>query len=111
LGLELQQENENFGFEQERLSGIVGARVRISALQAAAGLGIELLEYLELDDGCPMPIDTRANDLWFWQTTIVVEGAIAAPTIKHGQLIQDPDGHMVCLVPLSPLTKLKSAIQ
>jgi catechol 2,3-dioxygenase-like lactoylglutathione lyase family enzyme len=107
LGLELQQESENFGFEQEQLSGVVGARVQISALQASEGLGIELLEYIEPDDGRPMPTPTQANDRWFWQTTIAVEAAIdrtqsaeatAAPTLNRSQLIQDPDGHTVCLL-------------
>jgi catechol 2,3-dioxygenase-like lactoylglutathione lyase family enzyme len=110
LGLELQQESENFGFEQEQLSGIAGARVRISALQASEGLGIELLEYLEPDDGRPMPTHTNANDWWFWQTTIAVEAATdptqsaaatAASRLNRGQLIQDPDGHTVCLLTMA----------
>jgi catechol 2,3-dioxygenase-like lactoylglutathione lyase family enzyme len=96
LGLELQQESQNFGLEQARLSGVTGARVRISRLQGSAGLGIELLEYVEPEDGRPIPIDTQVNDLWFWQTTIITE------SLKPGQLIQDPDGHMVhCAAPLS----------
>ncbi len=110
LGLELQQESQNIGLEQAHLSGVHGAQVQISSLQASMGLGIELLEYLEPDGGKPMPIDTQANDLWFWQTTIAIESATAAPQ-RSCQLIQDPDGHMVCLVTLSPLTKLKSPIQ
>jgi catechol 2,3-dioxygenase-like lactoylglutathione lyase family enzyme len=102
LGLELRQESENFGFEQAQLSGIVGARVRISALQAPEGLGIELLEYVEPDDGRPMPTPTYANDRWFWQTTIAVAAAATAtPTLKRGQLIQDPDGHTICLLTMA----------
>jgi catechol 2,3-dioxygenase-like lactoylglutathione lyase family enzyme len=134
LGLKLQQESQNFGLQQERLSGVVGARVRISALQADAGLGIELLEYLEPADGCPIPINTQANDLWCWQTTIMIETLIAPDQALQdmsrphpSQLIQDADGHTVRLVSLelnqlehsiwdflpnqlSPLTEPKSAI-
>jgi catechol 2,3-dioxygenase-like lactoylglutathione lyase family enzyme len=94
LGLKLRQESENFGFEQAQLSGVPGARVRISSLQAAEGLGIELLEYIEPDDGRPMPTPTQANDRWFWQTTIAVEFL----QLGQLQLIQDPDGHRICLV-------------
>ena len=46
LGMELKQQSENFGVEQEQLSGIANVRVQISSLTAAAGIGIELLEYL-----------------------------------------------------------------
>ncbi len=94
LGLKLRQESENFGFEQAQLSGVPGARVRISSLQAAEGLGIELLEYVEPDDGRPIPTDTQVNDLWCWQTTIAVEFL----QLGQLQLIQDPDGHRICLV-------------
>jgi catechol 2,3-dioxygenase-like lactoylglutathione lyase family enzyme len=110
LGLELRQESENFGFEQAHLSGVAGARVRISSLQASEGLGIELLEYIEPNDGRPMPTPTQANDRWFWQTTIAVGTAIdrtqsaettAASTLNRSQLIQDPDGHAVCLLTMA----------
>ena len=44
------------------------SRVRITGLRAAAGPGIELLEYLAPADGLPFPADLRANDVAFWQT-------------------------------------------
>jgi catechol 2,3-dioxygenase-like lactoylglutathione lyase family enzyme len=72
LGLKLKQESENFGSEQDRLSGINDVKVRISSLTASAGVGIELLEYLELTDGRSIPTDTEFNDLWCLQTKIVV---------------------------------------
>jgi catechol 2,3-dioxygenase-like lactoylglutathione lyase family enzyme len=111
LGLELQQESKNLGLEQERLSGTAKARVRISRLQASEGMGIELLEYLEPNDGRPMPSDTHANDLWFWQTAIAVEPAlepmpsgqnVAALPIGPDRLLQDPDGHTVWLTTRTP---------
>lgn len=121
LGMKLQQESQNFGSEQERLSGISGVQVQISSLKAPAGLGIELLEYVEPNRGRPIPTDTHANDIWFWQTTIVIEDVIAkvqqlqatqfqlissevipvsesALGFNQGFLIQDPDGHTIRLV-------------
>lgn len=46
LGLRLAGESENYGAEQEHLNGVFGARLRITALRASSGPGIELLEYL-----------------------------------------------------------------
>jgi catechol 2,3-dioxygenase-like lactoylglutathione lyase family enzyme len=93
LGLKLQQKSENSGSEQEELSGISDAKVKISSLKAAAGLGIELLEYIEPDNGRPIPlakpplgtrryanetrIDTRPNDLWCCQTVITLQDPIS----------------------------------
>jgi catechol 2,3-dioxygenase-like lactoylglutathione lyase family enzyme len=117
LGMKLAQESENFGLEQERLSGIAGVKVRISSLTAPKGLGIELLEYVEPHQGRPIPTDTRPNDLWCWQTTVMVEDAIdlhrsyanakfqqppaqqvSASQAALGLLVQDPDGHQIRLV-------------
>src|SRR5439155_27365095 len=42
LGLEVKGESENYGIEQEHLNGVFGARLRITALRAAHGPGIEL---------------------------------------------------------------------
>jgi catechol 2,3-dioxygenase-like lactoylglutathione lyase family enzyme len=95
LGMTLQQESQNFGLEQEHLSGISGVQVQISSLRAPAGLGIELLEYVEANhDGLPIPTNTHANDLWFWQTAIAIEDL----EFNHNILIQDPDGHTIRLV-------------
>ena len=74
--MELQQESENFGEEQERLSGVANAKVRISSLADPAGIGIELLEYLEPEDGRQIPTDSDLQDLWSWQTKIEVADAI-----------------------------------
>src|SRR3990172_11599876 len=67
LGMKVVGESENHGTEQEHLNNVFGARLRITALRAAAGPGIELLEYLTPRDGRPMPQESRANDLWHWQ--------------------------------------------
>ncbi len=94
LGMKLQQQSQNFGLEQERLSGISGVQVQISSLKAPTGLGIELLEYKLPNHGRQIPVDTQANDLWCWQTMITIEDAIA----KQQLIIQDPDGHSIQLV-------------
>ena len=45
LGLQVAGESENFGPEQERLNNVLGARLQITTLRAAARPGVELLEY------------------------------------------------------------------
>ena len=111
LGLRVAGESMNFGTEQERLNNVPGARLHITGLRAAAGPGIEFLEYLHPDDGRPYPSDERPNDLVHWQTTVSVPDlAAAARTIRqgsfrvislgesHGLVVRDPDGHAVQLV-------------
>ena len=81
LGLRIAGTSENWGVEQETLSGVPGAHVRITTLRAvgravgrdAGGPGIELLHYLAPRDGSPMPPDTSPDDLW--STAIVLRGA------------------------------------
>jgi catechol 2,3-dioxygenase-like lactoylglutathione lyase family enzyme len=121
LGMKLVGESENYGHEQEHLNNLVGSRVRISGLKARSGLGIEFLDYLMPRDGRPMPPDTRANDLWHWQTAIRVGRADAAAEklnnarvrfissgvakipdralgIAKGFIVRDPDGHGLQLI-------------
>ena len=101
---------------------IIRARiVRITGLKAPSGFGIEFLDYLTPRDGRPMPHDTRANDLWHWQTAIRVGRADAAADklksarvrfvspsvttipdralgIAKGFIVRDPDGHGLQLI-------------
>lgn len=121
LGLKVVGESENYGTEQEHLNNVFGAHLRITALRAPAGPGIEFLEYLAPRDGRPPPVDTRANDLWHWQIRLAIHdgdsaardlragkaafvspGVIAMPDGKlgfgKGVLVRDPDGHAVQLV-------------
>lgn len=120
LGLKVVGKSENYGTEQERLNNVFGARLRITTLQAAQGPGIELLEYLAPRDGRPMPHDSRANDLWHWQTTLLTRDADAAANLiragkypfvspgvdtlpndtlgyTKGVMVRDPDGHAMIL--------------
>jgi catechol 2,3-dioxygenase-like lactoylglutathione lyase family enzyme len=121
LGLQVAGESENYDVEQEHLNNVFGARLRITALRAVKGPGIELLEYLAPRDGRPAPSDLRANDIAHWQTTLVTErleplvglardhrlalvspGTVnAAPLslgFREGSLTRDPDGHGMRLV-------------
>jgi catechol 2,3-dioxygenase-like lactoylglutathione lyase family enzyme len=117
LGLKLAGESINSGTEQEHLNNVAGARLHISGLRATSGPGIEFLEYLTPRDGRPAPKDTRANDLWHWQTTLSTlsieaaarrlngggGGRMISPSVAQiaeknfpftkGFLARDPDGH------------------
>jgi catechol 2,3-dioxygenase-like lactoylglutathione lyase family enzyme len=120
LGLRVAGASENYGPEQERLNNVVGARLRITALRATDGPGIEFLEYLAPTDGRPYPADARPIDLLHWQTTVVVRDAAAAAaairtagrqlispgpvglpaglSFTWGLLARDPDGHALQIV-------------
>lgn len=115
LGLRVAGESDNHGIEQERLNNVFGAHLRITALRAAHGPGIELLEYLSPRTGRLMPADSRANDAWHWQVEltgpdvdsawrtlgggrhrIVSPGVVAVGSQRH-LLVRDPDGHALLL--------------
>ena len=121
LGLRVAGESENYGSEQERLNNVFGARLRITALRAPAGPGIELLEYLSPRNGRPYPNDDRANDLVHRQTELETEDVDAAivplrvakthfissggitfadgkPGFRRGVVVRDPDGHALGIV-------------
>jgi catechol 2,3-dioxygenase-like lactoylglutathione lyase family enzyme len=121
LGMRMVGESENYGPEQERLNNVFGARLRITALRAVAGPGIEFLEYLAPRDGRPFPPDEKANDLIHWQTrfigssvdeaaqsfrngrsAFVSTGAVELPDGKAGfqkaVIVRDPDGHAIQVV-------------
>ncbi len=121
LGLAIAGESENYDVEQEHLNNVFGARLRITALRAATGPGIELLEYLAPRDGRPAANDLRANDIAHWQTTLVtdslepllplarthavtlvspgpIETTNLALGFRAGALARDPDGHGVRVV-------------
>lgn len=121
LGLRVVGESENYGPEQERLNNVFGARLRITALRAESGPGIEFLEYLSPQNGRKYPRDAQANDLAHWQTrfsgqsvedaeqafrtfrsTFVSPAALTLPTnsvgFRKSITVRDPDGHAVEIV-------------
>jgi len=118
LGMKVVGESENYDTEQEHLNNVFGARLRITALRASSGPGIEFLEYLSPRDGRPMPVDAKANDIAHWQTRVMTHdvaavtqatrnrkfalvspGVINLPSrdlgISKGVLVRDPDGHVI----------------
>ena len=114
LGMSVAGTSENYGTEQEHLNNVFGARLRITALRASAGPGVELLEYLAPTDGRPYPVDESANDLVHWQTIVrtadtdaaasalraarvrfVSPGPVSLGASAKGLLVRDPDGHAV----------------
>jgi catechol 2,3-dioxygenase-like lactoylglutathione lyase family enzyme len=111
LGMKVAGGSENHGVEQEHLNNVFGARLRITALRAAGGPGIELLEYLAPGDGRPYPPDSRASDLWHWQTSLGVTAAeedaraarraggawISPGAVGRKAMVRDPDGHAIRL--------------
>lgn len=119
LGLRVAGESVNHGPEQERLNNVFGARLRITGLKAAAGPGIEFLEYLTPRNGRPA-VGIESNDLAHGETALAtadIDGAferflsgrvllvspgVAAPRsarhFRRGVLVKDPDGHPVKVV-------------
>ena len=119
LGLRVAGESTNYGPEQERLNNVFGARLHITGLRAAAGPGIEFLEYLTPRNGRPA-IGIESNDLAHWETTMTGPDTDAAFTqlqqahvlfvspsvatfrgdrrLTKGLLVRDPDGHAVKVI-------------
>ena len=118
LGLRVAGESENYGTEQEHLNNVFGAHLRITALRAPVGPGIELLEYLSPRDGRPFPLDEHANDLVHRATVLFTQDPEAAAkqitaahsafvssglVVNHTQrlefakalVVRDPDGHAI----------------
>jgi catechol 2,3-dioxygenase-like lactoylglutathione lyase family enzyme len=116
LGMRVAGESENFG-------AVFGARLRITALRAGMGPGIELLEYLAPRDGRPRSPGLKSNDIAAWQTRLRTDdlegvwsalrgaraaflspGPVTLPPAERsagfgaGLLAADPDGHEVALV-------------
>ena len=120
LGLSIVGKSVNYGTAQEHLNMVFGAHLHITGLKAHdGGMGIEFLNYLSPPGGRPMPADTHPNDLWYWQTTMLVPDAQAAyaqfqaagvtmisagiVTLPDGEkafLVRDPDGHAAKIVEL-----------
>ena len=116
LGLKQVGESENYGVEQEHLNNVFGARLRITALRAGSGPGVEFLEYMAPRDGRPYPTDAKASDLFQWETNFIstdvrdAEGRLRAGKFSfispgvvgladaqagfhQGLSVRDPDGH------------------
>lgn len=117
LGIERKGDSWNFGTEQEHLNNVEGASLHITGFRAAAGPGVEFLQYLVPGPGKKYPADTRADDIWFWQTILFTADAetlfnklkssgyyFVSKQIIHLSengaqsklfIVKDPDGHAV----------------
>jgi catechol 2,3-dioxygenase-like lactoylglutathione lyase family enzyme len=114
LGIERKGDSWNKGMEQEHLNNVEGASLHITGLRSATGPGIEFLQYLQPGVGKPYPADTQADDIWYWQTTLIVDdaqsiynkleaagykfvsnGLVDMNNEKHSKafIVKDPDGH------------------
>jgi len=120
LGVERKGDSWNKGIEQEHLNNVEGASLHITGYRTAGGPGIEFLQYLVPGPGKKYPEDTRADDCWFWQTTLVTDDAEAlynklktagysfvskeiVHDIQNGIhsksfITKDPDGHAVLIM-------------
>jgi len=120
LGIQRKGESFNYGIEQEHLNNIEGASLHITGLRAPIGPGIEFLEYLEPGAGKSYPADTKADDIWYWQTTLLVDDAamvydklksngyavVSKGLVDLGDatgkkykvfIVRDPDGHAMLI--------------
>lgn len=119
LGIERKGDSWNKGIEQEHLNNVEGASLHITGNRAAAGPGIEFLQYLNPGPGKIYPADTRSDDLWSWQTTLFTDDAeslynklksagyqFVSKEMVHQNIngihsksfiVRDPDGHAVLI--------------
>jgi hypothetical protein len=119
LGIERKGDSWNKGIEQEHLNNVEGASLHITGYRAAAGPGIEFLQYINPGLGNAYPKDSRSDDIWHWQTILIVEDAqslydklksagclLVSKELVHQQLngkhiksfiVRDPDGHAIFL--------------
>lgn len=121
LGLNRKGDSWNKGIEQEHLNNVEGASLHITGYRSEDGPGIEFLQYLAPGPGKKYPQDSRANDIWHWQTTLVVTDAEKVykqlfhssyklvskqlvqfrsldNKIATGFIVRDPDGHAMLVM-------------
>jgi catechol 2,3-dioxygenase-like lactoylglutathione lyase family enzyme len=115
LGFKVAGGAHNYGTEQEHLNQVFGARLRITALKAESGPGIEFLEYIAPPGGRDLPPDAQVNDLVFWNTQLFVDDStrlferlreggirfVSKPNESRSQIVRDPDGHALTLLAAS----------
>jgi catechol 2,3-dioxygenase-like lactoylglutathione lyase family enzyme len=125
LGLDVGGVTFNTGETQEVLDDLFNDTCLVTAMApVSAPPHIEFLNYKTPPGGRPMPIDTRADDLWYWQTTLVTRDVRAitdrlreagaqfiTPDVvsipreaqdefgfKKAVIVRDPDGHPIRLI-------------
>lgn len=122
LGMQVVGGSLNYGETQEKLSGVPGARVKITTVRFpnSKGMGIEFLEYLHPIDGRKKPPSTKAHHLTEIETIIAVDDLSSllektkrfnTPILSQGMILQkgseefkkmgmiaDPDGYRILVV-------------
>jgi catechol 2,3-dioxygenase-like lactoylglutathione lyase family enzyme len=125
LGFEVGGTTLNSGSTQEVLDNLFNDTCLVTAMMPpTAPPHVEFLDYKTPPGGRPMPADTKANDLWHWQTTLVTRDiqaaadrlrkagvqfitpdVVAIPQEAQGKLgfrksvmVRDPNGHALRLV-------------
>jgi catechol 2,3-dioxygenase-like lactoylglutathione lyase family enzyme len=121
LGLGRKGDSWNRGIEQEHLNNVEGASLHITGYRSEEGPGIEFLQYLTPGPGMTYPEDSRANDIWHWQTTLVVTDVekiykqllhssyrlVSKKLVQFrsydnkiatGFIVRDPDGHAMLVM-------------
>ena len=121
LGMKMVGESDNYGAEQEHLNNVFGAHLRITALRAQSGPGVELLEYLAPRNGRAYPPDSVASDQWQWVVNLRTKPTTALESVDHMRdqvwvsnkpttldnsalgytqafMLRDPDGHVDNLI-------------
>ena len=118
LGLKVVGHSENYGTEQEHLNQVFGARLAITGMRAAQGIGVEFLEYIAPPGGRLYPRDSSPLDHWHWQIAMEVDDLnkmkkkidqtdhklisnkiISLPELGYDKaiLLRDPDHHAILL--------------
>ncbi len=92
IGLTIIANSLNYGGEQERLSGVRGARVRITSFRGAKGPGVELLHYEKPGTARALEAEAAPNDVSHWQIDLE-RGA------RKAEALRDPDGHALAFSP------------
>jgi len=125
LGFEVGGVTLNTGTTQEVLDNLFNDTCLVTAMMpVSAPPHIEFLDYKTPPGGRPMPADTKANDLWHWQTTLVTKDiqaatdrlrkagvrfitpdVVAIPQDVQAQfgfnkavMVRDPNGHAIRLI-------------
>jgi cytochrome oxidase Cu insertion factor (SCO1/SenC/PrrC family) len=98
---------------------VEGASLHITGYRSASGPGIEFLQYINPGPGKAYPKDSRADDIWHWQTTLIVDDAeslynklraggynFISKELVHqvvngvhskSFIVRDPDGHAMLI--------------
>ncbi|MBV8334819.1 MAG: VOC family protein [Alphaproteobacteria bacterium] len=125
LGMDVGGVTFNTGATQEVLDDLFNDTCLVTPMvPVVAPPHIEFLDYKTPPGGRPMPVDTKANDLWHWQTTLVTTDVEAVaerlrtagaqfitPDVvsipqetqaglgfKKAVMVRDPTGHAIRLV-------------